>query len=146
VSSSSTFIPPVVVINNAGFGKVIGYGIGIVGQDDVEKTGVYDWVDNLAFSFNSPKVPNINSVHAILLRCNLISNPMISLPNDMLGLIPITSSFGGVTQYSANQVIYSSCPTSLFNTIEVSFWDEDINPAVLLDKDVTLTLHIKDKI
>jgi hypothetical protein len=71
---------------------------------------------------------------------------MISLPNDMLGLIPITSAFGGVTQYSANQVIYSSCPTALFHYIEVSFWDEDINPSVLLDKDVTVTLHIKDHI
>jgi hypothetical protein len=146
VSSSSTFVSPVVVINNEFFGRVIGYGVGNVGQDEVvDKTGVYDWVDNLAVSYNSPKVPNINSVHAILLRCNLISNPMISLPNDMLGLIPITSAFGGATQYSANQVIYSSCPTALFHYIEVSFWDEDINPTVLLDRDVTLTLHIKDK-
>lgn len=144
ISSSTTFVAPSIVINNAFFGRVIGFGVGNIGQS-VDKTGVYDWVDNLAASYNSPKVPNINSVHAILLRCNLISNPMISLPNDMLGLIPITSAFGGVTQYSANQVIYSSCPNALFHYIEVSFWDEDINPAVLLDKDVTLTLHIKDK-
>ncbi len=144
MSSSTTFVAPIVAISNERFGRVIGFGQGNIGPM-VEKTGVYDWDDNLAYSYSSPKVPNINQVHAVLLRCNLISNPMISLPNDMLGLIPITSSFGGVTQHSANQVIYSSCPNSLFNYIEVSFWDEDINPEILLDKDVTLTLHIKDK-
>lgn len=144
ISASTTFVAPKVIIENERFGKVLGYGVGNVGGSS-EKTGVYDWDDNLADSYPSPKVPNINQVHAVLLRCNLISNPMISLPNDMLGLIPITSSFGGVTQYSANQVIYSSCPNSLFNELQISFWDEDINPEILLDKDVTLTLHIKDK-
>lgn len=143
VSSSATFTSPRIVINNERFGKVLGYGLGNLGQT-IEKTGTYDWDDQLANSFPSPKVPNINQVHAILLRCNLISNPMISLPNDMLGLIPITSSFGGVTQYSANQVIYSSCPNSLFSEIQISFWDEDLLAQTLLDRDVTLTLHIKD--
>lgn len=144
VSNSATFVAPRIIINNERFGKVLGYGIGNLGTAPV-RTGTYDWSDNLADSYPSPKVPNINQVHAILLRCNLISNPMISLPNDMLGLIPITSAFGGVTQYSANQVIYSSCPNSLFSEIQISFWDEDINPEVLLDRDVTITLHINDK-
>jgi hypothetical protein len=93
----------------------------------------------------STKAPQINLVDSVVLCCN-IANNKYSLPNSILSCTPISSTFGALTQYNAQSVMYVPCNQTVASRIEIQMYDQDLNPLFQRDAELTLVLSIMDDI
>jgi hypothetical protein len=100
---------PQVVIPSAGLSRLLGFNVGTYPTIPIESTS--GLMDENPYSILGTLAPQINSVNSILLRSNII-NTSISIPNDLLALVPLTASFGAVNQYSANIPVYNPVQSS----------------------------------
>ncbi len=137
-------VSPEIVVENKTFGKVIGFRQGTALQSRTTSDSFASVEGNLAASVNSPLAPQLNQIYAVLLRCSVVSHPN-SLPNDMLALFPLTAQYGAINSYSSQSVIYTQCTSSLVSEIAISFYDEDVAPLQIVDSDITMTLHFREK-
>jgi hypothetical protein len=138
--TGSRQIHPQVVIPSAGLSRLLGFNVGTYPSVPIESISA----DLYPNSFLGTLAPQINSVNSILLRSNII-NTSVSIPNDLMALVPLTASFGAVNQYSANIPVYSPIQNSSYTNLEVSFSDQNLNPLFFRDSEITLTLHIRDR-
>jgi hypothetical protein len=130
---------PQVVIPSAGLSRLLGFPVGTYPPTPLQAiSGLLDENPN---SILGSLAPQINS---ILLRSNII-NTSISIPNDLLALVPLTASLGAVNQYLANIPVYSPVQSSSYANLEVSFSDQNLQPLFFRDGEITLTLHIRDR-
>lgn len=129
---------------NEAFGKVIGFTAQTIPATVANKqSALYD--ANPAVTALSNRTPYLNPVDCVLLRCNIANNNN-SIPNDLLSVTPISSSYGAITQYVANSLLYVPCTQITTNKIEVSMFDQNLNPLFQRDAEITLVLSIRDSI
>jgi len=92
---------------------------------------------------NSPPYPPLASmVNGVIVRCNLVSNPIAS-PSDVLDSFAITSTYGSNINYlpiSNNQV---KMKKGRYNNLIISFSDQNYNPILALDPNVLITVIIR---
>lgn len=139
--NTTLLVAPQISFNDA-FGKVIGYAGGTYSSTVISKaSSTYDAVP--AATYLSTKTPYLNPIDCVLLRCN-IANNINSIPNDLLSVTPISSSYGAITQYVANSLLYVPCAQITTNRIEVSMYDQNLNPLLQRDAEITLVLSIRD--
>jgi hypothetical protein len=133
---------PQVVIPSADLSRLLGFPVGTYPPTPLQAlSGLLDENPN---SILGSLAPQINLVNSILLRSKII-NASISIPNNLLALVPLTASFGAVNQYSANIPVYSPVQSSSYTNLEVSFCDQNLQPLFFCDGEITLKLHIRDK-
>ena len=138
--ATSLQIAPYISFNEA-FGKVIGYNATTFPSTLLTKAATT--YDQNPITALSSKTPSVNPIDCVLLRCN-IANNINSIPNDLLSVTPISSSYGAITQYVANSLLYVPTAQITTNRIEVSMYDQNLVPLLQRDREITLTLSIRD--
>jgi len=141
ISTGTRLVAPRITFNED-FGKVIGYaGATIPSTVQTKLSATYD--ANPAFTALSSKTPYLNPIDCILLRCN-VANNVNSIPNDLLSVTPISSLYGAITQYISPFPLYVPCAQITTNKIEVSMYDQLMNPISQRDAEITMVLSIRD--
>ena len=145
LNTSSSGFPLIVapqISFNESFGRVIGFSASTVPAAVATKSSAsYD--GNPSNTTLSTRTPSINPIDCVLLRCN-IANNLNSIPNDLLSVTPISSSYGAITQYVANSLLYVPCAQITTNQIIVSMFDQNLNPLLQRDSEITMVLSIRD--
>ena len=117
---------------NAGLGKILGFPAGQLGNG----TGSY--------SFLSTLVPQGSVVNSLIIRSNIIDNNA-GFPTDVLDTMPITSSFGTNLNYTPTTLKWVKCVAGTFQSFEVFFCDQNLNPMYILDNNVCISILLKNK-
>ncbi len=131
------------------FGKVIGFG------STTPTSGVSNslptapmtkvataWAKDIAQTSLSTKAPMINAIDSISYRCNIASN-QCSIPDDLLAVLPISSSYGAINQYVANSIMWVPCAVTTTNRIVITLGDQNLSALTQQDSEVNLVLAIR---
>ena len=91
----------------------------------------------------STSTPIINPVNSYLMTCNLI-NSRYSIPNDTFYTIPVSGAIGSLITTSNNSLIMSDITPRQYDTIDITFYDQQWNALQLQDNEVVITLAIEE--
>jgi hypothetical protein len=128
-----TRCPRFVVLDNF-FGKLIGYNI-----------GTYPTTTTANFSKVSDYTPLGSNVNSIVLRCNLVSNP-VTMPSDILDSFAISNaSFGSNINYEPSFQKWVKLSPGIFQNLSITLQDEQFNDIKILDPNSVITLIIRNK-
>jgi hypothetical protein len=128
-----TRCPQFVVLDNY-FGKLIGYNI-----------GTYPTTTTSNFSRVSDYTPLGSNVNSIVLRCNLVSNP-VTMPSDILDSFAISNaSFGSNINYYPSFQKWIKLSPGIFQNLSITLQDELFNDIKILDPNSVITLIIRNK-
>jgi len=116
---------------NSGFGSLLGFTAGIYPPT----------LSSVNIQFVSNTVPMLSVVNSIIMTCNLINNHGLSIPSTIFDSISILSGFGSVIHQN-NTIVYSDIATNDYETVEIQFYDQNLNLLSILDPDVLITLSI----
>jgi hypothetical protein len=125
-------IPQIKIIKQ-GFGNLIGY-----------LTGSYPTIlTTTATSIIGNKTPNITPVNSLVLRCNLVNNPMAN-PNDIMDSFNIQgTSFGSNITYNPFFQQWVTLKVGTFNYFEFVVNDQNINVIESRDANVLINLVLR---
>jgi hypothetical protein len=128
-----TRCPQIQVLDNY-FGKLIGFNIGTYPTTTIDN---YDKVSDY-----TPLGSNVNSV---ILRCNLVSNP-VCMPSDILDSFAISNaSFGSNINYEPSFQKWVKLSPGIFQNLSITLQDEQFNDIKILDPNSVITLIIRNK-
>jgi hypothetical protein len=94
-----------------------------------------------SLSAQPPFAPKGSLVNGIIVRCNLVSNP-VSQYNDVLDTAPITSTYGSNINYlpiSNNEI---KLLAGKYSSLQITFNDDNFNALNMLDPTILLSLII----
>lgn len=97
-----------------------------------------------AYSQLSTSVPQGSIVNSLVIRSNIINNDS-GFPTDVLDTMPITSAFGTNINYSPPTLKWVKCTAGTFQSFEVFFCDQNLNPMYILDNNVCISILLKNK-
>jgi hypothetical protein len=124
-------LAPIILFNDA-FGLLIG----MIG-------GVYPAVQTEDTQTVSTISPQISVINSIVLTCNLVSNPTVSIPHNLFFATGLSAAYGNqirVDPYPS----YSKIRDGTYQFIELSILDQNLNTLQLFDSEGNITLHISD--
>jgi len=126
VLPSATFAQP--------FGNLIGLNAGKYG-------GV---AGSSALNILQPQnIPNINPVNSYVLVCNLLNNPYC-VPNNIFYTIPLNGPLGSLISISSADPVFNDIAPNKYDYIQITLYDQNLNPLMMKDKEMTLTLALMD--
>jgi len=96
------------------------------------------------FSFLSSLVPQGSVVNSLVIRSSIIDNDS-GFPTDVLDTMPITSSFGTNINYTPTTLKWVKCTAGTFQSFDVFFSDQNLNPMYILDNNVCISILLKNK-
>ena len=127
----TTKTPQLVILNN-NFGNLIGYS-----------SGSYPTTPQTSNqSFLSNGVPNATPVNSLILRTNLVDNP-VSMPSDILDSIPITSEFGFNITYEPTFGKFIKIKKGNYAFMTLTIYDQNLNPVPARDPNSLITLLLR---
>jgi hypothetical protein len=88
-----------------------------------------------------PYPPLATQVNGVIVRCNLVENPVCS-PSDVLDSFPITTTYGSNINYLPISDNMVRMKTGRFSNLTISFSDQNFNQLLCLDPNVLITLII----
>jgi hypothetical protein len=94
-----------------------------------------------SLSAQPPFAPKGSPVNGIVVRCNLVSNP-VSQYNDVLDTAPITSTYGSNINYlpiSNNEI---KLMAGKYSSLQITFNDDNFNALYLIDPTILLSIII----
>ena len=89
-------------------------------------------------------LPVGSTVNAILVHCNLVSNN-ITMPSDVIDLIPINSTYGSNISYQPPYEKNVSLCDGTYSSMTITFTDQNNNTLMALDANIAMTLVIKKR-
>ena len=107
-------------------------------------TGTYASSTSLSQSLQSTLTPIGSNVNALICRCNLLNNN-VAMPSDVLDLIPINSTFGSNINYFPSFEKWIPITDGTYNSMTLTFQDQNYNTLYARDPNVALTLLIRKK-
>lgn len=123
--------PQFVVLNN-NFVTYSGFIAGTYGGGSVN------------INYLSQNVPVGSNINSLLVRCNLIDNG-VGFPSDILDVIQINSTFGSNINYEPTFQKWVKMKPGTYNNLILEFVDQNGNPMTILDKNLTISLLLKNK-
>jgi len=126
--------PQLVVLSTSNFGSIIGFTAGSY-PPVVQATD---------YSILSNTTPNGSPVNSIIVRCNLVSNNVIS-PSDILDSFQINADFGTNINYSPNFEKWIKIKSGRYSNFTISLEDQNFNTIPIIDSNVLITLLIHTK-
>lgn len=126
--------PYIYIPSTSQFGKIIGY----------TNNAYYPYTNSANASLLSTLIPQGSVVNSLVIRSNIINNDS-GFPTDVLDTMPITSSFGTNINYSPPTLKWIKCTAGTFQSFEVSFCDQNLNPMYILDSNVCISILLKNK-
>ena len=137
---------------NSGFGRLIGFNATTFPASPLSRVNgvsasansatLTTFYSTAAASTLSTKTPQINPIDSVLLRCNVANNAN-SMPNDLISITPISSSYGALTQYMASTLLYVPCSQTVSNSIQLIMCDQTLTPILQRDNELTVVLSIR---
>jgi len=128
-------ICPQININNAEFGKIIGYNVGLYGST----------IETTPQSFLSNTTPSASVVNGVIMRVNLVNNSA-SIPSDIL------TSFGFSGAVFGSNIIYTppfeqfvKINPGTYSFISLSLVDQSLNTIPFNDPNVLITLLLESE-
>jgi len=126
--------PQLIILPTNNFGSIIGFTAGSY-PPAIQPTN---------YSITSNTLPNGSPVNSIIVRCNLVSNNVIS-PSDILDSFPITGTFGSNINYSPNFEKWIKIKAGRYSSFTISFEDQNFRTIPILDDNVLITLLLRTK-
>lgn len=128
----STPTTPTLQILNNNFQDYIGFSAGNYGGGSVDQ------------SFLSNIVPNTTPVNSIIIQCNLVKNDAGGGGvSNILDTFPITSQFGANINYSPPFEKFMKLNPGRYNSLSITFLDNNLNNLPMIDTNVTISLLLK---
>ena len=134
----STYQTPQMYINNAQFGKLIGFPVGTVVSESPTSGTLYAQQYSAGSKFTPQMEPSSN----FIILCSLVNNDL-SIPHDVIDSFCINngSQFGDMLSYGDN-VVYSKCKPGTYHSCTVSILDQSYNKVQILDPNILIILSI----
>lgn len=129
--NGASWAPAIEIINN--FGDVIGFELGLYPDNPT--------IDSSTLSTKTPQGSIVNS---LIVRCSLVDNEC-GFPTDVLDTIPITSSFGTNINYTPTQLKWMKLSSGVFQSVIITFVDQNLNSIVARDSNVCISILLKNK-
>jgi hypothetical protein len=107
-------------------------------------TGSYPSSTSASQSLTGTLTPVGATVNALICRCNLLSNP-ITMPSDVLDLIPINNYFGSNITYNPSFPRYIPIRDGTYSSMTVAFQDQNFNTLYARDPNISLSLLIRKR-
>jgi len=101
----------------------------------------YISVNGNTLNSSPPYPPLASQVNGIIVRCNLVSNPIAS-PSDILDSFAITSTYGSNINYMPIGNNAVKMKKGRYNNLIISFSDQNYNQIFALDPNVLITVII----
>lgn len=120
---------------NTSFGKLIGFSASTK-PSSIQSTDQ---------QFLSDFAPVLSVVNSIVFGINMVNNFGLSNRNDIFGSIPLTNSFGALITMPNTYVVYSDIAKNIYQQIEITLYDQNLNTLSLIDTDALIVLSIIDK-
>ena len=93
-------------------------------------------------SYLSDTYPVLSPVFAYTLGCNWVNSPFSQDPR-VLYSVPLSKSFGELLNAElSNSTLVSVFPRS-YTTLDIYIMDQDLNPIVLVDPEISITLILE---
>jgi hypothetical protein len=90
----------------------------------------------------SDTYPVLSPIYAYVIGCNWVNSPFSQNPR-VLYCIPLSESFGELLNAElSNSTLVSVFPRSYTN-LDIYFMDQDLNPIVLIDPKISITLVLE---
>jgi hypothetical protein len=118
---------------NQQFGNLLGQTFGSYPPSD----------SSTNIQYLSIQTPVISPVDSLILTCNLISSKY-SIPSNILFTVPISSSLGSLIKTNISSIVYNDVLPQHFSSLEITVYDQLFNSVILQDKELTLTLVIRE--
>jgi hypothetical protein len=126
---------PRLVINNAEFGKVLGFSLGT--YPSASSTTSTAILSNI--------VPQVNPISSYSLRCSLIKNPY-SEPSDIITTFSNQGTVSGqLIDYKPNEYLFIPVPNGTYSSITLTIIDQDERFVKFEDTFILIDLIIKSK-
>jgi len=92
--------------------------------------------------FLSTGLPILSPVYCYILTCNLLNSNFSNVPN-LFCQIPINVSYGQLIEFTNAQQQQIDIHQGVYNTISFQLYDQNLNPLVFKDYELTLTIIIE---
>ncbi len=126
---------PIFVINNAEFGKIVGYSLGE--YPATSQTTLQSFLSNIS--------PTVNPISNYTVRCSLINNPY-SIPSDIICTFDNQGTASGQQiTYRPNEHNWSPVSDGSYSSITVTITDQNSNFIKIRDTQVNITLALRQK-
>lgn len=126
--------PQLIILSTNNFGSIIGFTAGTY-PPAIQATN---------YSITSNTLPNGSPVNSIIVRCNLVSNNVVS-PSDILDSFQITGAFGTNLNYSPNFEKWIKIKSGRYSSFTITFEDQNFRTIPILDDNVLITLLLRTK-
>jgi hypothetical protein len=135
--SSATWSFPITPITptitfGAGYGKLIGF-----------EAGTYPTDTSVDSQLVGTKSPQISVVNSVIMTCNLVSNPDVSVPHNALYSFPVSASYGNQIQM-APFPSFVKVQNNTYTTVDIALYSQDIKKLDLFDTSGLIMLVIED--
>lgn len=127
----STICPQLVILNN-NFTIYSGFTAGTYGGGAVP------------LSILSQNVPLGSNVNSLVIRCNIVSNP-IGFPTDILDSFAVEGVFGTNINYTPRFEKWVKIKQGTYNSLIIDIVDQNYNPINIIDNNLTISLLLKNK-
>jgi hypothetical protein len=121
--------PSFIVLNN-NFTNLVGFNVGTYGGGNADSSTL------------SNNVPQGSVVNSVVVRCSLVSNNC-GFPSDILDSFPINAQFGSNINYDPPFQKWVNVKDGTYNSLIITFVDQNFNTIPVLDTNVCITLMIK---
>lgn len=130
---STSGYTPQLVINNAAFGKILGYS-----------PATYPAAQQATqYSVNSNAVPQIDPVASVIVGCSNLYNPLASSSQVLHTFTSAGVGYGGLITTQIGQGL-SFCPMQGHtDELTISLYDQDMLPLQLIDPNICIRLLIR---
>jgi hypothetical protein len=122
---------PLITISS-GFGKLIGFTQGTYPLDILNDS-----------QFIGTVSAQISVVNSVILTCNLVSNPDVSVPHNALYSFPVSASYGNQIQV-APYPSFVKVQNNTYTTVDVALYSQNLKKLNLFDTDGLIMLVIED--
>jgi hypothetical protein len=120
------------ILFSSGFGTLIGFS-----------AGQYPTTPQSTSQYYKGIAPQISTITNYTLRCDCVSNNNV-LPNDVIAVIPINTTYGREIQFLQSYPIWSNTSNKELKSVSFLIYGQDgTTPCPILDNQITLTFLIK---
>ncbi len=124
---------PQLIVNNTGFGEIIGFSNGTYPPVAVSATP-YSQLSNF--------VPQLSPVQSVIILLDAVTNPFSSNSGVIGTLNSKGTNYGSLISYSSPEYNWISCSGSR-NELTVRFVDQSFRPLKLIDLNLTIRLLLR---
>jgi len=92
-------------------------------------------------TFTSPLSPNVNVIDSYVMGLNIVNN-QLNVDKSIFYSIPLVTGIGGLLAVSPKNDISQKCNSQSYDSIVVTFYDQNLRPLNLLDSQISIILSL----